>query len=454
MLRQIFIVLLLCSVHGNAAWALLAQSVEMSSSPNPVGSGARAAGMGGAFIGMADDATAASWNPAGLIQLELPEVSVVGDYFFRREDTTYEAFPDAAGPHSVSEFDINYFSAAYPFTLFNRNMVVSLNYQRLYDFDRSVELDYLYEPEGLPFTAKESIRYDQSGSFSALSPAFAIQILPRFSLGLTINFWDHGLTDSQWESEHKISGNGDFSGFSFDYATTQNESYNTKGTDMAPLDIFGWENVNANLGLMWNVSNKLSLSAVFKTPFVAQLKHDFRWESEMEFPAVPLMNVSDKTTFSELVYLDMPGSVGAGLACRINDSLTLDLDVYHTMWDDHVLRDSAGNEFNPIPGQLKADSKVDGTTQVRAGCEYLIIGATLVFPIRGGLFYDPEPSENHPDDFWGMGIGSGIAYKNMVYDWAYQYRFGKDVRAARVGGKYSSSDVDQHTVFMSLIYHF
>ncbi|MCJ7810524.1 MAG: hypothetical protein MUP26_09715, partial [Desulfobulbaceae bacterium] len=43
--------------------------MEIPSSPNPVGSGARALGMGGAFIAIADDATAASWNPAGLIQL-------------------------------------------------------------------------------------------------------------------------------------------------------------------------------------------------------------------------------------------------------------------------------------------------------------------------------------------------------------------------------------------------
>jgi hypothetical protein len=55
------------------------QDVSIASSPNPVGSGARALGMGGAFIAVADDATAASWNPSGLIQLERPELSIVGD---------------------------------------------------------------------------------------------------------------------------------------------------------------------------------------------------------------------------------------------------------------------------------------------------------------------------------------------------------------------------------------
>ncbi|MCK5503985.1 MAG: hypothetical protein KAJ10_02425, partial [Thermodesulfovibrionia bacterium] len=75
---------------GTTASAL----VEISSSLNPVGSGARATGMGGAFIGVADDATAASWNPAGLIQLEKPEISAVYSYFHRRQSYNTESFPE------------------------------------------------------------------------------------------------------------------------------------------------------------------------------------------------------------------------------------------------------------------------------------------------------------------------------------------------------------------------
>lgn len=43
-----------------------------------MGAGARAAGMGGAFTGVADDATAGYWNPAGLTQVE--RIEVVGMY--------------------------------------------------------------------------------------------------------------------------------------------------------------------------------------------------------------------------------------------------------------------------------------------------------------------------------------------------------------------------------------
>jgi len=41
------------------------------------GSGARAAGLGYAFTGIADDATAISWNPAGLTQIYGMEASAI-----------------------------------------------------------------------------------------------------------------------------------------------------------------------------------------------------------------------------------------------------------------------------------------------------------------------------------------------------------------------------------------
>ena len=92
--------------------------------------------------------------------------------------------------------------------------------------------------------------------------------------------------------------------------------------------------------------------------------------------------------------------------------------------------------------------------QVRFGGEYLFIRENMVIPLRAGVFYDPEPAEGSPDDFWGMSIGSGVAYKKFIFDIAYQYRFGRDVRTVTVGGEDSSQDVDQHTVYMSVIYHF
>ena len=59
-----------------AVFAALPVAAAAQSSLNRPGSGARAAGMGNAFIAVSDDGTAASWNPAGLSQLRKPELSL------------------------------------------------------------------------------------------------------------------------------------------------------------------------------------------------------------------------------------------------------------------------------------------------------------------------------------------------------------------------------------------
>ena len=87
-----------------------AQVVEIPSSPNPVGSGARALGMGGAFIAVADDATAATWNPGGLIQLETPEISGVFSGTLRTEDKSFADNPEASGSDRIDDYNINYLS--------------------------------------------------------------------------------------------------------------------------------------------------------------------------------------------------------------------------------------------------------------------------------------------------------------------------------------------------------
>jgi long-subunit fatty acid transport protein len=154
--------------------------------------------------------------------------------------------------------------------------------------------------------------------------------------------------------------------------------------------------------------------------------------------------------------LDMPMSYGLGLAARLSDALTLDLDIYRTEWDDYVRYTADGKELNPVTGDPIGISESKPTTQIRLGAEYLFIREKTVIPLRAGIFYDPEPSENNPEDFMGFSIGSGIAYKGFVYDLAYQYRFGRDVTTTSftIGGEDPSQDIDQHTLYMSVIYHF
>ena len=176
-------IIILCLLLFTDAFA----QVENASSLNPVGSGARAVGMGGAFIGVADDATAASWNPAGLIQLERPEVSAVYSFFQREQTYNSAKFPEMDGTNRMDANGLNYASAAYPFVLLQRNMIVSLNYQRLYEMNKDVNFNK-FADAGF---GDRKTTFEQKGYLYAISPALAVQITPAISLGATLNFWDN-----------------------------------------------------------------------------------------------------------------------------------------------------------------------------------------------------------------------------------------------------------------------
>ena len=193
-LRTFFVIIFILFtvfIGDNPSYAQPIQRIEIPSSWNPVGSGARALGIGGAFIAIADDATAASWNPGGLIQLETPEFSIVGSYFSRAEDLSFGNAQETSGSEDMSNANLNYLSAAYPFSLFSRNMIVSVNYQYLYDFKR--EWNFPLNIEGADISGSQLVDYEQEGGLSAIGLAYCIQVSPQFSFGLTLNYWGDGL---------------------------------------------------------------------------------------------------------------------------------------------------------------------------------------------------------------------------------------------------------------------
>jgi len=425
---------------GKSAFAAdFLQRIEIPSSLNPVGSGARALGMGGAFIAVADDATAASWNPGGLIQLETPEVSAVGAYFHRTEDNTFGTNPEASGDQSVSEARLNYLSVTYPFTLFDRNMVVSLSYQNLYDFSRKWTFPLSQISETL--AVNRNIDYQQDGTLSAYGPAYSMQILPGLSLGFSLNIWQDGIYKNEWKQVTKTTSSGTFFDIPFISESKSRDEYSFTG-------------FNANLGVMWNITGQLTLGAVFKTPFTADLKRVSSFNASLDFKDTPYVDSTVSHAFADYGELDMPMSYGVGLAYRFSDQFSLAADVYRTEWGDFIYRDSKGKKTCPITGLPQGESDIDATNQVRLGAEYLFIIGDYVIPLRGGAFYDPAPAQGRPDSIFGVSVGSGIAWGVIVFDVAYQYRFGNNVGRSMLKNMDFSQDLTEHTAYASFIIYF
>ena len=105
-----------------AALPLAAQNTDIESLSglqfnfgNP---GARSLGMGGAFLGLADDASAAEANPAGLTILRKPEISIEGRNFQEKQVfSTSGTYPDiqrTAFSHYSQRVDVTFASFVYP----------------------------------------------------------------------------------------------------------------------------------------------------------------------------------------------------------------------------------------------------------------------------------------------------------------------------------------------------
>lgn len=426
---------------------VLAQDIlvrmEIPSSPNPVGSGARALGMGGAFIAIADDATAASWNPGALIQLEKPEVSIVGGYVFRTEDNTFGDAPEANDEESVNFGTLNYLSAAYPFTAAGRNMIVSLNYQHLYDFNR--EWGFMLNSDDPVITSPIDYDYEQDGALYALGLAYAVQIHPSFSMGVTLNYWGDAIQDNEWEQKYRQRWNLDLGGILGYSTTVKNDKY----------ELDGW---NANLGFLWHLNSKLTIGGVLKTPFDADIDYTSTLETETVYPDQPDFNISTSSSpeFSD-EELSMPMSYGLGIAYRFSDAFTLAADIYRTHWDDFEFeyKDDQGDvhKSSPITGGDAGD--IDPTTWIRAGAEYLFIRGKYTIPVHAGIFYDPAPQKGSPDDIYGFSLGSGFVwYDKFSFDVAYQYRFGSDLGKDTITGAGFSQDLSEHTIYSSFVFYF
>ncbi|OQX06999.1 MAG: hypothetical protein BWK80_50080 [Desulfobacteraceae bacterium IS3] len=412
---------------------------EIPSSPNPVGSGARALGMGGAFIAIADDATAASWNPGGLTQLRKPEISVVGAGFYRFEDNTYG--PENEEKEEVSKARFNYLSAAIPiheFINLEHYLIFSANYQYLYDFKREWKFSI---PESTTyFDKKTDYDYELDGSLGAWGFALATRTkwLPQLSLGVTVNTWEDGIYKNEWKARrHEETW------------STEKESKEAQFDTSDTTDHYSFSGTNFNIGFLWDVTGKITVGGVLKTPFKADVKYKYTEESTSRYE--PAICEDDFT-------MEMPMSYGLGFAYRHSDTFTVSLDIYKTDWDKFTLKDNNSNdEISPVTGAPLAESDIDPTVQVRAGAEWLFVSPHSKYKKAFclGAFYDPAPAQGHPDNFFGFSVGSGIADGEVFsFDVAYQYRFGNNVGESVLQHWGFSQDIQEHTVYASLIIYF
>lgn len=401
-----------------------------------VGSGARAYGMGGAFLARADDATAASWNPAGLSYLRRPELSLVGARTsFAAEEIRPDGSPTGfvtseSGSGRVADF----VAATHPVTLGPLSGSVQVSYQRVITFtDERTEEN------------PDIIRTGEStGGFDIVALGTGFRVFDSLRVGGTLNRWMNGYTQT-FIREPRVG--------------------RTRGRvdQVSDYEISGW---NANVGVIWEPFQTLNLGLVGKTPFTADLT--LRRE-RTDFS--PSNNTFTRNSAARTdLRLHLPGAIGVGASWRPLDPLTVSADYTRTRWsrarvdnfftlaptvdgEAPLAPEESGDFYESRPYPTFVDA-ADDTVQIRAGVEYVLIHDRVRWPLRAGVFRNRQTfsaSDGRSPWFNGATLGIGMGVGPLMLDVAFVFEAGEYGDQA-VNQEVFQQSVDARRVLFSLIY--
>jgi long-chain fatty acid transport protein len=414
--------------------------------------GARSLGMGGAFLGLADDASAAEANPAGLTVLRKAEVSIEArNYLEQQLFTTSGTFPDVTRTpftHHSDRVVVSFASAVVPikdrFTLgvyYHEPLnnegggIVAPQYDDLTGDQISATPNFYLpaqggQPVGDPITkaACEQRRREQNNPFacleyrvdpfvSALSIrqrtfgfAAAWQLHPKFSVGASVR-------------HQRFSESAYTFRFSQQFDPRQILVQATAKIEDGEVKITEESDTTFAAGFKWSPTDKLSFGGVYKKgpTFVAPL---FYADTASTFK----FSKAAETTFHA------PDIAGLGVSVRPISSLTINADAvrvqYSNLVDDFV---SAVADVRGLEDPFTAEDVIE----IHLGAEYLF-PTKIPFLLRAGAWRDPKHSIewngplNRPDfiaesmlypegeDQTHISVGAGFAWPRFQIDAAYE----------------------------------
>jgi long-subunit fatty acid transport protein len=330
-----------------SAWALVASNDFFGLDFRFNNPGARANAMGGAFIGLADDATAAYANPAGLTILTEPEISTefkYGKYTNRvPQETDTDDFTDTN--NSVSFLSLAHPTQKANITVYRHHLVnINAEFESMENVDHNdtMELDLDVVTLGLGVGFKVTDTFSLGFSFGFAQLEYYSQV-DKYDLG-------PGVTDPQ-PSE-------------FEYVNDEasSEQY--------------------TVALLWNPTGELSIGAVYR--YGPEFDTDKeRWDQvdiNGDFEFFLDWKLRNK--------LKIPDVYGLGISYRFLPNLTAALDVnrveYSDLLEDFTMEPNAFNDPDDI--------KIDDTIEIHVGVEYVMSFGDVPFAVRGGYFYRPDSS--------------------------------------------------------------
>ncbi|MDY7095509.1 MAG: outer membrane protein transport protein, partial [Acidobacteriota bacterium] len=339
--------------------------------------GARSLGMGGAFLGSVDDASAAYSNPAGLLQLSESEALIEGSRW--RYSTPFSLRGRAAGQptglgvdtlgsietgQAESELSgFSYAAAVYP----REDWAAAVFMHQVARFESSFETEGVFGLTGRlrPVRARYSLDIRQFGV------AFAKEWQNGVAAGLSLSGYSLKL-DSLTQRYTTLPFYYGTPSFSLGRAI----NFQAQSADGQELGVI--------FGLRWDRSDKLSVGMVYR---VAP-QFDLSVRSESLSPDFP---PSQRVVLDDAVgVFDIPDVAGLGISYRFSPQATINFDlnrVYYSQLSREIFLFLDENEDQPVTAE---DYALDDVLQVHLGGEYVFADWRLPLAVRAGAWLDPD----------------------------------------------------------------
>jgi len=321
--------------------------------------GARATGMGGAYVSIADDATASEANPAGLTALLRPEFSFEGKGI---QFTQHVNNFSSTGPFNnftvlSKDFKSSLFSPSFASLVFPlRRFVFSVYRYELVNFESAFYTEGSFisgKTDGssfFPVSSDTKLRVVNWGG----SAAFKFNEM--FSIGLS-----GGLSN--------IDVNSTLARYRLEYFLPQT---------LANIAQINDNNGKAfiNVGVIFKPAENFSFGATYKRRPEFTLHHSFTFSN---FP-------TDSTNIKQ-IHFNVPSSWSVGASYRPTDVLTIAFDAVGINYS------ALTKDFVPTIDEAAvtaSDYKVDNGVELHGGAEYVLVLRSVSFVLRAGFYTEPD----------------------------------------------------------------
>lgn len=371
--------------------------------------GARAMAMAGAFTGLANDASALYFNPAGMTQLTGTHFMAGVTLITPSASFTGPKPPlsPTLGPNQKWDMESQVFNPinVYVTQQVSDDLFLGLGVNNQYGLGTKWDPNWA----GRYLAGETEI---QSFFFTG---AAAYKLSDQFSISLGAVYATATVLISR-QIPHPLAG-----------MVPGVKDVNVKMDGDATA--FGF-----SAGLMYKPSKELSLGLSYRS----EMEFDFEGKATST-PATfhhPLLNVDLPFPNGDIsAPLTTPQNITFGIGYMASPELTLSADFQYIGWSSYdkltVTFKTYDLDLNPANGQQNvqsADRKYENTFIIRAGAEYQM---SKDFALRGGLLYDKSPAAAEyvdptlPDaDRIGLNIGFGYKFtENLSIDFAYMHLF-------------------------------